>query len=185
MSRSESDGGNDHHQSADEVAMNDRSGGPYADLPVWRRRDGWRDRQARQVCRVEVGPAHHVTQQQVHPDIARGRVHVRRGLVRAGGVVVGVPGIPGLFECRLGGHHCGVPVAVERRHALGPDPLQYRNGQERAVRVDQLQPAAVQFTGAGRTGTAGRHQPIFPDLTSAALSANTTAAAVTCGRMSA
>ena len=133
MSRSESDGVNDHHQRADEVAMNDRSGGPHADLPVWRRRDGWRDRQARQVCRVEVGPAHHVTQQQVHPDIARGRVRVRHGLVRAGGVVVGVPGIPGL-----------VRMPAWR-------PSLRRAGRRRAPACPGARPVSAQeWTGTGR-----------------------------------
>ena len=107
------------------------------------------------------------------------RYFCQRGGAWSAVVLLGhVPHVPCLLERGLGVAERVEGGAVGRGHARGPGLLQDGDGQERAVGVEQVEPVAVQVAVAP-------HAWLLTAAASSGVRANTTAAAVTWGLISA
>ena len=177
-------GVDDEDQRTEQVTVREPTGAGDADGVVGRADAGGdvEETGAGQVGGVAVAPAEHVTQHDADPGVAR--LPVVRERVRV--VTALVPDRPRLLQRRLGLPESGQGVGGQLRHALRPDPLERGHREERPVGLDQLQPRAVQVGGGRRpSGRAAPHDPTRPAAASPGVRANTTAAAETCGLISA
>ena len=132
----------------------------------------------RSVLDVVRSPAEDPADDEVDPRVAGDPVGVH------GRVAIAVPGVPRLLEGCLRFLQLTQHAGVQGRDALGIDPGEHGDRQEGAIGLDQLQPLPVLFLRRAHGASAvssPAHRPAPHAATSAAVRANTTAAADTYG----
>ena len=128
-------------------------------------------------CRGVVGdqqlaPAEHLAHHDVDPGVPR-RAVCRQRVV---GLLVAVPGVPGLLERRLRVDEPGPGGVRQRRHTLRPHPLERRDREERPLLVHERQPGAVLLGHRARRAPSRRHRAPAQSAASCGVTAKTTAA---------